>query len=80
MMKVVELSRAIVSQLLVTMLGCTWNRFVIVSLPSVTDVFYSRDAGYRLRHIDLDTALKTTPLQQNLRPESTGLQTKDCHL
>jgi hypothetical protein len=35
------------------------GRFVIVSVPNVTDVFSGRDVGYRLQRIDLDTALET---------------------
>ena len=32
------------------------GRFVVVSLPNITDVFYGRDVGYNIERIVLDQA------------------------
>jgi hypothetical protein len=35
------------------------GRFIVVSLPNITDVFYGRDVGYNIERIVLDQATET---------------------
>jgi adenylylsulfate kinase len=34
------------------------GRFVVVSVPNITNIFYGRDVGYGIERIDLDSALE----------------------
>jgi adenylylsulfate kinase len=34
------------------------GRFVVVSVPNVTNIFYGRDVGYGIERIDLDSAIE----------------------
>jgi hypothetical protein len=34
------------------------GRFVVVSVPNITNIFYGRDVGYNIERIDLDAAIE----------------------
>ena len=34
------------------------GRFVVVSVPNITNVFYGRDVSYTIERIDLDAAIE----------------------
>lgn len=66
-----------IKQRVETTLSAHSGRFVVISLPNITDVFYGRDVGYNLERIVLDGAIEAisgTKMRQLIacRPNRVG--------